>query len=447
MMIKARNYLEIADQLIIDVKEGVLKPGDQLPPQREFAYTENIAPSTASRVYAELVKRGIAIGEVGRGTFIRTFDHMAPELGEPAKQPINMQLNFSVMDGMADHMIPGMEHLLRPDVLGASLMPVSAEGDAAGRATAAKLLRFDDWEPDPDNIVFTGGGRQGIGAAMAAVAALGDRIAIEYMTYPVVKGIAARLGITLVPIPMDGEGLCVETLAHEHRKVPLRAIYIQPTLHNPLGTTMSEARRQALANYVRAENLYVIEDVVYAFLGCGVPFGKLAPNHTFTVESLSKRLTPGLNFGFIVGPPSYKEKLIAAIRTGGWITSGLSYSTCMRWLSDGTVKKYEILRREQAAERQIVACKILSGFTLHTDPTSYHIWMELNDGWRAEAFCAAAASRGVAISPASVFAVSHGSAPNCIRIALAPPTDDDLRRGLNVIKSLALSNENEIIIE
>lgn len=446
-MDRARNYIEIADQLVTDVKEGILKPGDQLPPQREFAYVKKIAPSTASRVYAELVKRGIAIGEVGRGTFIRAFDHMAPELGEPAKQPINMQLNFSVIADMAADMIPGMEHLLRPDVLGASLMPAGVEGDAVGRSQASKLLDFGGWTPNPDNIVFTGGGRQGIAASMAALAAPGDRIAIEFMTYPVVKGIAARLGITLVPIPMDDNGICVEALAYEHRKAQLSAIYIQPTLHNPLGITMSDEKREALANFVKAENLYVIEDVVYAFLKNGVPFGKLAPDHTFTVESLSKRLTPGLNFGFVVGPAIYKEKLITAIRTGGWATSGLNYTTCMRWMSDGTLKKYEILRQEDARKKQKVAREILSDFTLHNDPESYHIWMELNDGWRAEVFCAAAASRGVAISPASVFAVNHGSAPNCIRIALAPPSDEDLKRGLNVIKSLALSNENEIIIE
>ena len=390
-MSNARNYLQIADRLVADVKHGVLKPGEQLPPQREFAYVEKIAPSTASRVYAELVKRGVAIGEVGRGTFIRAFDHIPPVLGEPAKEPINMQLNFSVLDGMAEDMMPGMEHLLRPDVLTSSLMPVGAKGDAVGRNIVAGLLKFGDWMPNPDNILFSGGGRQGIGASMSAVATIGERIGIEYMTYPVVKGIAARLGITLVPIQMDEEGLCVQSLKEEHDKAPLKAVYIQPTLHNPLGTSMSKDRCKQLAEFVKDENIYVIEDVVYAFLDSGVPFGFYAPDHTFTVESLSKRFTPGLNFGFIVSPPSQRETLIAALRTGGWTTSGLSYSSCLRWISDGTVKNYEIQRRNQARTRQKVALTILKDFTIHTAPTSYHLWMELNDGWRAEAFCAAAA--------------------------------------------------------
>lgn len=442
-----RNYIQIAEDIVNDVKEGILRPGDRLPPQREFAYVEHIAPSTASRVYAELVRRGVAVGEVGRGTFIRAFDHRGPELGEPVKAPINMQLNFSVIDGQAEDMTEGFKHLLRPDVLKNSMMPVGAEGDYVGRKTAASLLEFDDWRPNSEDILFTGGGRQGVAAAMTSVASPGDRIGIEYMTYPVIKGIAARMGITLVPIEMDCEGLSVSSLSREHAKAPLKAIYFQPTLHNPLGVTMSEQRKLKLAEVVKSQNIFVIEDVVYAFLAKGKPFGALVPEQTITVESLSKRLSPGLNFGFSVVPEVLREKYIASLGTGGWTTSGVSYSTCVRWIAEGTVRKFEEKRRLQASDRQKVAGYILSDFEIDTDPVSYHFWMHLSEDWRAESFCAAAASRGVAISPASVFAVTPGSSPNAIRVAIAPPSDSELEDGLKIIRSLAMTNENSFPLE
>ncbi len=445
-MPEGRNYLQIADHLVNSVREGVLKPGDQLPPQREFAYEEKIAPSTASRVYAELVKRGVAIGEVGRGTFIRAFDNRAPELGEPAKEPINMQLNFSVLDGQASDMVPGFKHLSRADVLEKSMMPVGARGDYEGREIAASLLKFDNWMPDPDNILFSGGGRQGIAAAITSVASPGDRIGIEYMTYPVVRGIAERMGITLVPIEMDDEGIRVDKLGQEHTKAKLKAVYVQPTLHNPFGITMSEERRKELIRYAIENDIFIIEDVVYAFLKNGEPLGRLAPDHTITVESLSKRLSPGLNFGFVVCPKKLQENFITSLHTGGWVTSGVSYSTCLRWISDGTVAKYEHSRRKQAMERQQIALEILDGFEIKTDPVSYHLWMVLPNDWRAEGFCAQAAARGVAISPASVFSVAQGSASNAIRIALAPPSDDELITGLEIIKNLALTDQADNLI-
>ncbi|MGH3460567.1 MAG: GntR family transcriptional regulator, partial [Kribbellaceae bacterium] len=68
------DYRLIADRLAADVAAGRLRPGDRLPPQRRFARENGIASSTASRVYGELVRRGLAVGEVGRGTFVRAAD-------------------------------------------------------------------------------------------------------------------------------------------------------------------------------------------------------------------------------------------------------------------------------------------------------------------------------------------------------------------------------------
>src|SRR4249920_432441 len=63
-------YAQLADSIAADIAAGRLKPGDRLPPQRSFAYERKIAVSTASRVYTELLRRGLVVGEVGRGTFI-----------------------------------------------------------------------------------------------------------------------------------------------------------------------------------------------------------------------------------------------------------------------------------------------------------------------------------------------------------------------------------------
>ena len=64
------EYLKLADTVAAEIANGGLKPGDRLPPQRHFAYERKIAVSTASRVYTELLRRGLVIGEVGRGTFV-----------------------------------------------------------------------------------------------------------------------------------------------------------------------------------------------------------------------------------------------------------------------------------------------------------------------------------------------------------------------------------------
>src|SRR5690606_14157873 len=109
---------------------------------------------------------------------------------------------------------------------------------------------------------------------------------------PIVKGVAARLGVTLVPLPMDEHGLIPEAV---RAAGPLRALYVQPTLHNPLGVTMPDARRAELAGLLRELDLYAVEDGIYTFLHEeATPLAAYAPDHVVYADSLSKRVAPGL---------------------------------------------------------------------------------------------------------------------------------------------------------
>ncbi|MFT6460005.1 GntR family transcriptional regulator, partial [Pseudophaeobacter arcticus] len=71
------RYVEIADAIRADIDAGLLLPGDRLPPQRGVAQNLGVDFSTASRGYAEAVRRGDIESFVGRGTFVR-----APDLRE-----------------------------------------------------------------------------------------------------------------------------------------------------------------------------------------------------------------------------------------------------------------------------------------------------------------------------------------------------------------------------
>ncbi|WP_327092134.1 winged helix-turn-helix domain-containing protein [Nonomuraea sp. NBC_01738] len=75
------DYRRVADEVAADIAAGRLRPGDRLPPQRVFARQHAIAASTAARVYQELARRGLTVGEVGRGTFVRA--------AAPARTPLS----------------------------------------------------------------------------------------------------------------------------------------------------------------------------------------------------------------------------------------------------------------------------------------------------------------------------------------------------------------------
>ncbi|UVK49917.1 GntR family transcriptional regulator (plasmid) [Mesorhizobium sp. AR02] len=50
-------FLSIADQIAGAVSSGALKPGEQLPPQRQLAFKLGVSLPTVSRAYEELARR------------------------------------------------------------------------------------------------------------------------------------------------------------------------------------------------------------------------------------------------------------------------------------------------------------------------------------------------------------------------------------------------------
>jgi len=443
------DYRVIADALAADIAAGRLRPGDRLPPQRQFARRRGIANSTAARAYGELVRRGLAVGEVGRGTFVRAGKPpLEPALAEPGSAHVDLELNFPVLAEQPALLARSLGGLLRPDALATALRPVGVAGTPAARTASAALLIRTGWAPEPERILFAGNGRQAIAAAIAALVPVGERLGVEALTYPVVKAIAARLGVTLVPLPMDGDGLVPEALAAIHRAAPLRAIYTQPTLHNPLGVTMSAGRRAALAETLRQLDLPAIEDTIYAFLRDDAPpLAALAPECTVLVDSLSKRLAPGLTVGFVAAPAELTDRVAGAIRSGGWAAPGFALDAATRWATDGTAATIQRAKHADAATRQAIVAERLAGFTVRADPRAYHCWWELPDPWRAETFVAAAARRGIAVTPAAAFAVGSGHAPNAVRLALSSPPPDTLAAALDVLATVARGTPEDTGVE
>ncbi|MCP2247432.1 aminotransferase-like domain-containing protein [Lentzea aerocolonigenes] len=421
------DFRRIADAIAADIARGRLRPGERLPPQRAFARRHRIANSTAARVYGELARRGLITGEVGRGTFVRARA-AEPALADPGSAPVDLQLNFPVLPEQAALLSAGLSTILRPDVLADALRPSGVTGTPSARAAAAELLARDEWRPSPEQILFTGNGKQSLAASIAALVPVGGRLGVEALTYPVVRTIAGRLGITLVPLEMDDHGVVPDAV----RTAAVRAVYLQPALHNPLGVTMPAERRAEVVAVLEELDLPLIEDCVYTFLCDEPPLAALAPDRTVVVDSLSKRIAPGLTLGFVVPPAALGDRIAAAARGGGWTAPRFALDVAVHHITDGTAATIQQAKRADATARQrLVAAKL----DVRADPRAYHCWWELPPPWRADTFVAAAAREGIAVTPASAFAV--GKAPNAVRLALASPPLDRLSTALDVLAGIA----------
>jgi DNA-binding transcriptional MocR family regulator len=242
---------------------------------------------------------------------------------------------------------------------------------------------------------------------------------------------------------VDREGLIPDAVAKAHRAGALAALYLQPVLHNPLGHSMSPVRREEIIKLAAKLDLFLIEDLVYGFLSDDPPLAARDDARCVVIDSLSKRVAPGVAVGFLHVPGTVRERAATTVRAGAWSVSGLALNVGTRLMADGTAAEITRLKRIDAKRRQAIIAERLAGSIIDADRRSYHAWVHLANGWRSEAFVTAASRYGISITPSSAFTVTPGHAPNAVRLALGLPSHDELRIAATKLAQLLASHPDE----
>lgn len=65
-------FAQLREQILADISDGTLAPGDRLPPVRRLAGDLGIAVNTVAKAYRELEADGVLEGRGRSGTFVRS---------------------------------------------------------------------------------------------------------------------------------------------------------------------------------------------------------------------------------------------------------------------------------------------------------------------------------------------------------------------------------------
>ena len=190
----------------------------------------------------------------------------------------------------------------------------------------------------------------------------GDVILSEALTYPGARSIAAQLGLQLIGLPMDDEGVDPDAFTQACERFNPKAIYLNPTLLNPTTHTISQTRRIALVAIARRFGVPIVEDDPYGFLLIDgpQPFGLLAPELTWHIAGLAKCLGAGLRIAYVIVPDVRAGWLFgSAVRTATVMASPLTIALSTRWILDGTGEALLAAVRQESIERQRLARAIL----------------------------------------------------------------------------------------
>jgi DNA-binding transcriptional MocR family regulator len=430
------RYKQLVDQLAADIRAGSLRPGTRLPTHRELAAREGLALVTATRVYAELQEMGLVSGETGRGTFVKEAlpRGQGIDLHAWSADTVDLSFNYPSSPGQTDLLRAALRQLAVGGDLESLLRYQHQGGREHERATAAHHLASRGLPATAETTLLVSGAQHGLMTTAMALLEPGDVVAVDALTYPGFKLAAEANRLELAPIPAAGRGPDLDALAALCKQRRVRAVYVMPTLHNPLGWVMSATRCRDLVAIARQHGLILIEDGAYAFLAEGAPppLASLAPETTVYVSSLSKSVATGLRVGFICAPGEWIPKLERAIRATTWNTPAVMTAIGCGWMEDGTVAHLEEEKRRDAAIRQRLVADILGKMKRVCHPSSYFVWLPLAQEVRADEIAMALMRERVSVSTAVPFSTS-AHVPHAIRLAIGSVDLATLTRSLEVV--------------
>lgn len=432
------RYKELVDTLAADIRSGRLRAGTRLPTHRQLASERGLALVTATRVYAELAAMGLVSGETGRGTFVREIS-LRPRQGIDqfalAAGMVDLNFNYPALPGQADLLRGALRQLAASGDLESLLRYQPHGGRQHERAAVARHLASRGLEVGWEQVSLVNGAQAGLASTVMALLSPGDVVAVDTLTYPGFRVLAEACRLELAPIPADGQGFDLDALERLCRSRRVRAVYVMPTLHNPLGWVTSAQWRKQLVSIARRHGLLIIEDAAYAFLADKppAPLAALAPETTVYVSGFSKSVATGLRVGFVVASAESMQAIERIIRATTWNTPGVMTSIACAWLDDGTVKRLEAEKRRDAKIRQAMAAEILAGLNCVRHPSSYFVWLPLSEEVRADQVAAALMRERISVSTAEPYATSH-HVPHAVRLALGSVELDVLRESLETVR-------------
>src|SRR5215813_11313264 len=142
----------------------------------------------------------------------------------------------------------------------------------------------------------------------------GDRVVVEQPTYDRTLLMLQQLGVELVPVGLEADGLDMAAFEAALAAGPIKLVHVIPNFHNPAGCTLSAEKRVRLVELAAEHGFWIFEDDPYREL----PFEGEALETMLSIDradrvihasSFSKTVSPGVRVGYLAGPAGEIAKI------------------------------------------------------------------------------------------------------------------------------------------
>ncbi|GAB3152777.1 PLP-dependent aminotransferase family protein [Micromonospora sonneratiae] len=414
------------------IEQERLTAGTRLPSSRDLATELGVSRGVVVEAYEQLIAEGWLTGRRGSGTTVTLAGHPRSATPQDSFVPVGLR---PLRPGVPDlGLFPRVTWRRAYEQVLATMRDADLDyGDPAGPANvreqlAAYLRRVRAARLTAADLLLTAGAAQAFALLGRTLHAAGHRaVAIED---PGSRGIREQLAnaLTVLPVPVDAEGLDVAALA----RTAARAVVVTPAHQFPTGVVLSPTRRAELIAWARHSGGIIIEDDYDAeFRYDRDPVGCLqgvAPDVTISIGSASKALAPALRLGWLSAPGTHLAAVRAQKQTidlGGPVLEQHAFANLLG--SGGYDRHLRRARRAYRTRRDALVAALathLPGMPVHGVAAGLHLVLELPAGTDDAAVTAAASRAG--LGPLALSACRLTDGPPGLVLGYAAHTPDEL---------------------
>lgn len=336
----------------------------------------------------------------------------------------------------------------------ADILPAGAVRESAARALDSdwqKALSYgtgsghpglcewiaDQHRLDAAEVMVTNGSLEAAAMLFAHFLEAGDRVAVEQPSYDRTLLLLGRLGVELVPIPLEDDGLDVDALERALGEGAIKLVHVIPHFHNPAGCTLSIEKRERLVALASEHGFTIFEDDPYREL----PFeGELLPTmlsldtgaHVIHASSFSKTVSPGVRVGYLAGPADRVSQLTKRANetyiSPNMLAESIVFELCR---SGGLAENIEFVKGALRARRDALVGALrehLPEARFVIPGGGYFLWLDLPPEVDTVALLEGAKAEGVSFIAGPDFMLEGGESSLRLSFASVPP--DSIPEGI-----------------
>ena len=462
--------LQIRQQLIDAITNGLIGPNEPLPSSRNLALVLKVARNTVIAAYKELEFDGYITPQERKGYYVNEqfYENYTnsnevqpndptpplwlnklitkkPSIQTNIHNPENWQnLPYSFTIGQIDKsLIPYYEwrevvrhSLTLPEIQKWNIDHVDNDDPSLIKQIQSKVLPKRGIWANKDQILITSGSQNAIYIIANLLVKQNTVVGIENPGYPDVRNIFSFRTDNIIPISVDKDGIIVKEI-----KSDINIVFTTPSHQYPTGVTMSMERRNRLLSTAKKNNIVIIEDDYEAEINFQKkPNPSLKSldkdNNVIYVGSFSKAFAPGLRLGYMVASESFIKEARALRRLIlRHIPSNNQRSVA---LFIGLGHYHNMFTKIQKTNKErwgLINEKINQEPLLSSTPThgGSTFWVKIPESVDSEKLCQKLLERGVAVRPGHTSFFEEKPPSNYLHLGYSAVDTNKINKGIDII--------------